>query len=129
MDYMEQYDATFRIVGEIADMLLLRTPEEKLLVDLSVDPPGHEAHTHRKYPSRLACTVKDADLIRDILGNLRIGAVVEVSGSLRQSDYIPHKTSHIDTTLLLTSCRRLKRAPAGRVPKAASPSHPLRARH
>lgn len=105
---MSVYFAEFRVVGEVANMLLLTTPVEKLYVDLSPDPPGHESDSYRKYPTRIACTITDNALIKSFLTGVKIGDLLDVRGSIIQSDYVPHKTTHIDTICLVSRFQRVK---------------------
>jgi hypothetical protein len=105
---MVSYVAEFRVVGEIADWLHQKGPQEKLLVDISPDAPGHEAHVFRKYPTRISCTILDPDLIEAFLSEVSIGDVLDVRGSFTQSNYTPYRSTHIDTTCTIQSFRKLR---------------------
>ena len=105
---MVAYFAEFRVIGEVANMLLLTTPVDKLYVDLSPDPPGHESDSYRKYPTRIACTITDDELIKSFLTGVKVGDLLDVRGRIIQSDYVPHKTTHIDTICLVHMFQRLK---------------------
>lgn len=106
---MNKYFANFRVVGEIADMLLMREPKLRLQVDVSQDPPGHQETAFRKYPSRTTFTILDKTLIDDFLAQASIGCVVRLKGTITQSNYIPHRTSYIDTTLTVEGFTFLKK--------------------
>lgn len=95
---MIEYAMEFRVVGEVADMLLLKRGEPRLLIDVSPDVPGHELSAARKYPTRTTLTVCDPSMIENLRATLEIGQVIEACGVFRQTDYVPHKTTCIDTT-------------------------------
>ena len=104
---MNGYFLQFQIVGEVADMLLLDGDDRRLLVDVSIEPPIEgEAHL-RRYPNRATLTIRDEDVIHRFLSDVSIGDATEASGSFSQSDYIPHRTTCIDTTFLVTRFRKL----------------------
>jgi hypothetical protein len=105
---MRSYFSTFHAIGEVADMLLLREPKLKLLVDISLDPPGHEETAFRKYPNRTSYSISDRRLIDRFLSEAAIGKVVEMHGRYTQSAYIPHKTSYIDTVFTIDSFTIIK---------------------
>ena len=104
---MNSYFLQFQIVGEVAEMLLLDGDDRRLLVDVSVEPPIEgEAHL-RRYPNRATLTIRDEEVIHRFLSDVSVGDVTEASGSFSQSDYIPHRTTCIDTTFLVTRFRKL----------------------
>lgn len=105
---MVTYVAEFRVVGEIADWLHQKGPQEQLLVDISPDMHGREAHVFRRYPTRISCTILDPDLIEAFLSEVGIGDVVDVRGSFAQSNYTPYRSTHIDTTCTIQSFRKLR---------------------
>jgi len=92
-------------------MLLLREPKLKLMVDISLDPPGHEEAAFRKYPNRTSYSIFDRKLIDRFLSETAIGKVVELRGSFSQAAYIPHKTSYIDTVFSIDSFSVVKFKP------------------
>ncbi len=106
---MINYLSEFRIVGEIADSLHLKHPENKLLVDISTDLPGHEENAFRKYPNRTTLTILDNEIIQRVAGVFAVGDVIEATGSFQQSDYIPYRTTSIDTTFLVNDIKRLRK--------------------
>lgn len=110
---MNSYFAKFHVVGEIADLLLMREPKARLLVDVSQDLPGHEDTEFRKYPSRTTFTILDMSLINRFLVDASIGSVVCLKGRISQSNYIPHRTSYIDTTLAVESFSFVKKLHPG----------------
>ncbi len=106
---MSKYFSGFQIVGEIADMLLLREPDRRLLVDISLDAPGHEKTSFKRHPTRTTFTIFDLHLIDRFMSTAATGDVVEATGSFSQSDYIPHRTSYIDTTFTLKDFKILEK--------------------
>lgn len=107
---MPEYFCEFQIVGEVADMLLMKGPTERLLVDISTDAPGHEDAAFRKYPNRTTLTFEGAEMIADFLASCQIGDVVETSGGITQSEYVPYKTTYIDTVLKVSNFRKLQKS-------------------
>jgi len=107
---MIEYVTEYRVIGEVADLLLLKRPIRKLLVDISPDQPDHDATSFRRHPNRTTHTITDPALIAALSGELEIGDVVEVSGSFTQSNYIPYRTTHIDTTFLASKFQILVKA-------------------
>ena len=77
-----------------------------LLVDLSMEPaldrPGCNP-----YPHRTTFSITDRSLIARFLQEMAVGDAIEAEGSFSQSDYVPHRTTCIDTTFLLSDFRRL----------------------
>jgi hypothetical protein len=108
---MNNYISTFQAIGEVADILLLREPKLKLLVDISPDLPGHEDTAFRKYPNRTSYSICDKYMIDKFLAEVAIGKVIEVKGIFSQTSYIPHKTSYIDTVFLIEHFRIVKAKP------------------
>lgn len=103
------YFLTFRARGEVAEMLLLSGESPRLLVDLSTEPLADDRGLRRHTP-RASFTITDPELIARFQAECRIGDVAEAEGTLAQGDYIPHRTSHIDTVLTIHSFRRIRRA-------------------
>ncbi|MBC2835666.1 hypothetical protein [Paragemmobacter straminiformis] len=116
------YFMTFRARGEVAEMLLLSGEEPRLLVDLSVEPVFDDTGKRRHTP-RASFTVTDPELIRRFLAEMAVGDVFEAEGSFAQGDYLPHRTTYIDTTFTLLGYRRLSR-PARTGQVAAEPALP-----
>jgi len=107
---MARYFQTFRLFAEVAEMLLLERPERRLLVDLSLEPaigPSLDRPRCNPYPHRTTYTLTDAHLIERFLDEVSVGDAIEAEGTFIQSDYIPHRTTCIDTTFLLLDYRRL----------------------
>ena len=131
----EEYDMTgyfsqFQIVGEVADMLMLNEPKKRLLVDISTDEPGHERKAFRKYPNRTTLTIEGDEQIAQFVQTFGIGDVAEMQGGITQTEYVPHKTTCIDTVLLVSSFRKLPRTRPGfgvtraiKVQKGGAPYH------
>ncbi|MFT5160251.1 MAG: hypothetical protein ACI861_000860 [Paracoccaceae bacterium] len=107
---MKKYFSTFHVVGEVADILLQNEPARKLLVDISQDRPGHEKSSFRKHPNRSSFTIFDRELIDQFLAEITIGCVIEVSGGFTQSNYVPHKTTYIDTVFTVDDFSVLRKS-------------------
>lgn len=106
---MTPYFMTFHVKGELAGTLFLREPEPRLLIDLSPAPTtGAKAPGHA-YPERVCFTLRSSELITRFRDEMRPGDVVEATGTFSQSGYIPHKTSHIDTTFMMLDFTRATR--------------------
>lgn len=103
---MPRYYQTFRVFAEVADLLLLERPERRLLVDLSLEParPGPGMNP---YPHRTTYTLSDPVLMERFLEEIAIGDAISAEGSFVQGDYMPHRTTCIDTTFLMLDYRRL----------------------
>ena len=107
---MARYFQTFRLFAEVAELLLLERPERRLLVDLSLEPalePSLDQPGRNPYPRRTTYTLTDPCLIERFLEDVSTGDAIEAEGTFVQSDYIPHRTTCIDTTFLLLDFRRL----------------------
>lgn len=102
------YFLTFRAFGEVAEMLLLNGEEPRLLVDLSTEPVFDDKGMRRHTP-RASFTITDPELIRRFTAEMAIGDVVEAEGSFAQGDYMPHRTTYIDTTFTMLGFRRVTR--------------------
>lgn len=77
---MSSYYAVFQTNGEVADFLLVKEPEQKLLVDVSLDPPGHENDAYKKYPNRTTFTIYDQALIERFMREVVVGCNILVKG-------------------------------------------------
>lgn len=97
---------TFRVVGKVADLLLIDRPERRLLIDVSLEPavmsPGRNP-----YPSRTTFTLTDPELMERFLSEMSVGDIIDADGTFAQADYIPHRTTCIDTTFLMLGFRRI----------------------
>lgn len=103
------YYLHFRIRAEVAELLVLDHPARRLLVDVSVDPVDAGARSQPRPASRATLTITDAELIQRFVAELAPGDVVEASGTFCQTDYVPHRTTCIDTTFLVQDFRRIDR--------------------
>jgi hypothetical protein len=103
---MSRYFQSFKVFAEVAEFLLLDRADPVLLVDLSMEPaldlPGCNP-----YPHRTTFSIVDRALIARFLEEMAVGDAIEAEGSFSQSDYVPHRTTCIDTTFLLSDFRRL----------------------
>lgn len=102
------YILTFRARGEVADMLLIGGEDPRLLVDLSTEPLTDD-HGPRRHTPRATFTLTDPELIRRFLHEVKTGDMAEAEGTFRQGDYIPHRTTCIDTVFTVTAFKRLSR--------------------
>ncbi len=106
---MSAYFMNFHVFGEVADFLLVNEPQRRLLVDLSIDTAGQGDKAPRRHPNRTTFTILDAALIERFLNSVAIGDLTEATGTFSQSNYVPHKTSYIDTTFVMSSFRKLNK--------------------
>ncbi|MEZ5755884.1 MAG: hypothetical protein R3D90_14375 [Paracoccaceae bacterium] len=103
---MPRYFQTFKVFGEVADLMLLERPERRLMVDISLEPALH-APGRNPYPHRTTFCITDSHLMQRFLSEISIGDAIDAEGTFSQSDYVPHRTTCIDTTFLLLDYRRL----------------------
>ncbi len=103
---MRRYFQSFKVFGEVADLLLLERPERRLLVDISLEPALH-VPGRNPYPHRTTFCLTDLALMERFLSEIAIGDAVDAEGTFVQSDYVPHRTTCIDTTFLMLDYRRL----------------------
>lgn len=103
---MSRYFQRFKLYAEVAEFLLLDRDDPVLLVDLSLEPALDQPGCN-PYPHRTTYSVTDIALIARFLEEISVGDAIEAEGSFSQSDYIPHRTTCIDTTFLLADFRRL----------------------
>ncbi len=103
---MPRYFQSFRVFGEVADLLLLERPERRLLVDISLEP-AQTVPGRNPYPHRTTFTLSDPVLMERFLGDVSLGDAIEAHGTFAQADYVPHRTTCIDTTLLMLDYRRV----------------------
>jgi len=111
---MIEYLTEFRVVGEVADVLMIEHPTRRLLIDVSRDMPRQEDNPARKYPNRTTLTIEDARLVDEVSGMLSRGVRVEARGHFIQSNYVPHKTTHIDTTFFVSELNLLSQSASQR---------------
>lgn len=102
------YYLTFRARGEVAEMLLLGGEDPRLLVDLSTEPLSDDQGPRRHTP-RASFTIRDPELIRRFMAEVRIGDIAEAEGAFAQGDYTPHRTTCIDTVFTIVGFRRIAR--------------------
>jgi hypothetical protein len=103
---MPRYFQSFKVYGEVADLLLLERPERRLMIDISLEPALHEPGRN-PYPHRTTFCLTDPGLMERFLSEFSIGDAIDAEGTFAQTDYIPHRTTCIDTTFLLLDFRRL----------------------
>jgi hypothetical protein len=120
---MIAYFMQFQIVGEVADMLLMDGADRRLLVDFSALPAVDAEHRQRRYPTRATFTIRDEATIERFLTEMSVGDVAEATGSFEQGNYVPYRTTCIDTTFLLEDFRKIQkpaRRKSYRVPAPAA---------
>lgn len=103
---MPRYSQTFRLFGEVADLLLLERPERRLLVDISLET-AQTTPGRNPYPQRTTFTLSDPALMERFLGEISLGDAIEAHGTFSQTNYVPHRTTCIDTTFLMLDYRRV----------------------
>lgn len=103
---MPRYFQSFRFFGEVADLLLLERPERRLLVDISLEP-AQDTPGRNPYPQRTTFTLSDPALMERFLGEISLGDAIEAHGTFSQTNYVPHRTTCIDTTFLMLDYRRV----------------------
>lgn len=103
---MPRYFQTFRLFGEVADLLLLERPERRLLVDISLET-AQTTPGRNPYPQRTTFTLSDPALMERFLGEISLGDAIEAHGTFSQTNYVPHRTTCIDTTFLMLDYRRV----------------------
>lgn len=104
---MNAFHPHFRVVGEVAEMVLLDGPSKRLLVDVSSDPLGE--HMSARRTNLVTLTLTDEELIGRFLRDVSVGDVTAASGTFHQSNYIPYKTTYIDTVFLIAEFEKLDR--------------------
>ncbi|SHJ10149.1 hypothetical protein SAMN05444000_10547 [Shimia gijangensis] len=106
---MPDYFMQFQVFGEVAGFLLLKEPEKRLLVDISSLPRDLHAAKQRGYASRTCFSIFEEDLITGFLRQMSVGDTIKATGTFAQTNYVPHKTSYIDTTFHLLDFRKIDR--------------------
>lgn len=107
--YMSKYFMQFQVLGEVAGFLLLKEPEKRLLVDISTQAKDEGDSGQRPYPSRTCFSIFQEDLITAFLKQVSVGDTIKATGTFAQTNYVPHKTSYIDTTFHLMNYRKIYR--------------------
>lgn len=104
---MQQFFMKFHVKGEIASTLFLREPTRRLLVDLSSAPATSALAPGYRYPNQVSFMLRSDALIERFRAQMTPGQMIEATGTFEQSGYIPHRTSHIDTTFLMLDFKPL----------------------
>ncbi len=104
---MKNYHASFCILGEVVEMLYMRQPTPRLLVDISAQP-GTDLEPEGFF-HRTTFSAFDAKLIGDLQGRVSSGDVIEATGSFWQLGYVPDKSGVIDTTFHLSGFRLVEK--------------------
>lgn len=99
---MTNYFASFRIVGEVVEMLLCEGPEKRLLIDIAAEAPKTEGEAPA-FAWKSTFSILDPELIRDFREKVGPGDVVSAEGRFWQESYVPQGGVHVDTTFLLQS--------------------------
>lgn len=100
---MHSYFMNFHVKGEVAGTLLMKTPETKLLVDLSPETATSSPAPGYKYPSRVCFTLHEPTLISRFREEVSIGDVIEAHGIFSQNGYVPQGNGHVDTVFEMLS--------------------------
>lgn len=111
---MTNYFASFRVVGEVVEMLLCEAPEPRLLIDISAEAP-QEGSDAPGFPWRSTFSIVDPDLIREFREQVGSGDVISAEGRFWQESYVPQGGLHVDTTFLLQSFNMVKKAAVRRL--------------
>lgn len=98
---MTHYFMQFHVLGEVAEMLLLKEPEHRLLVDVSTETKEAAASVLRTYSTRTSFVIVCPHLIKVFTTEISVGDTIQATGAFSQTNYVPHKTSYIDTTFLM----------------------------
>lgn len=104
---MNNYHATFCIVGEVTEMLMPECDTSRLLVDISARPGGDQGV--QGFVHRTSFSVTNPDLIEEIQDRICLGDVIEATGSFWQTGYVPHRTTYIDTTFCLSGYQLIQK--------------------
>lgn len=99
---MTNYFASFRVVGEVAEMLLCESPQQRLLIDITAEAPK-DASEAPGFLWRSTFSILDTELIRQFRNQVGPGDVVSAEGRFWQESYVPQGGLHVDTTFLLQS--------------------------
>ncbi len=99
---MTNYFASFRIVGEVVEMLLCETSEPRLLIDIAAEAPKTEGDAPA-FVWKSTFSILDPELIRDFREKVGPGDVISAEGRFWQESYVPQGGQHVDTTFLLQS--------------------------
>lgn len=102
---MYEFFQQFRVYGEIAEMVMLDVPSRRLLVDIASEPSHGDTQIRNR--NLVTLTITDDELIDRFMSEVSVGDVATASGSFHQSGYVPHKTTYIDTILLVADFQRL----------------------
>ncbi len=100
---MQSYFMNFHVKGEIAGTLLLKSPESKLLVDVSPRIASRSQAPGYRYPSRVCFTLRDQALIDRFQKEVSVGDVIEAHGTFSQNGYVPQGNTHVDTIFEMLS--------------------------
>jgi hypothetical protein len=99
---MTNYFASFRIVGEVVEMLQCEGPDARLLIDISAEAPKEDADAPN-FVWKSTFSILDPDLIREFREKVGAGDVISAEGRFWQESYVPQGGVHVDTTFLLQS--------------------------
>lgn len=98
----------FQVFGEVVETLLVSHPDRRLLVDIVVDTSGMDVDQGLR-PTRTCFSILEDDLIEVFKKTVSVGDLLRAEGTFSQSNYIPHKTSYIDTTFRMQTFRKIER--------------------
>ena len=107
---MPNYFMQFQVFGEVAGFLLLKEPEKRLLIDISTEIREPGVSARRAYTSRTCFSIFQEDMITAFLKHLSVGDTIKATGTFGQTNYVPHKTSYIDTTFQMLNFRKIQQS-------------------
>ena len=105
---MPNYFMQFQVLGEVAGFLLLKEPEKRLLIDISTEIREPGVSARRTYTSRTCFSIFQEDMITAFLKHMSVGDTIKATGTFAQTNYVPHKTSYIDTTFQMLNFRKIQ---------------------
>ena len=104
---MNTYHASFCILGEVTEMLLLQKPDQRMLIDISARPDLDQDAQGFVYRTSFSATTPE--LISILQDQVSPGDVIEAKGSFWQSGFVPHRQGYVDTTFCLSGFRLIEK--------------------
>jgi hypothetical protein len=106
---MNNFHASFSILGEVTEMLIVQKPVYRLLVDISAHPDTDADRDISDFLHRTTFSVLNPLVIADLQDQVSTGDVIEAEGTFWQSGYVPHKEGYVDTTFYLSAFRVIEK--------------------
>lgn len=104
---MNTYHASFCILGEVTEMLVLHKPVQRMLIDISARPDTDRDAQGFVYRTSFSAT--KPKLICDLQDQVSPGDVIEAKGTFWQSGFVPHRQGYVDTTFCLSGFRLIEK--------------------